>query len=86
MGLVGLPKRKRCEIVAAAGITIGQYSILAALYCVQSMPLLKLAARVELDRTTLTRSVARALTVSIELGSNDNRVRAISVTEAGVRS
>ncbi len=76
------------EHLRPAGITIGQYSILAALYYVQSMPLLKLAARLELDRTTLTRSVARLDRdglVSIERGSNDNRVRAISITEAGVR-
>jgi DNA-binding MarR family transcriptional regulator len=73
------------EHLRPAGVRIGQYSILAALYYVQSMPLLKLAARLELDRTTLTRSVARLDRdglISIELGSSDNRVRAISITEA----
>jgi len=63
------------EHLRPAGVRIGQYS----------MPLLKLAARLELDRTTLTRSVARLDRdglISIELGSSDNRVRAISITEA----
>jgi DNA-binding MarR family transcriptional regulator len=49
------------------------------------MPLLKLAARLELDRTRSVARLDRDGLVLIELGSNDNRVRAISITEAGVR-
>jgi DNA-binding MarR family transcriptional regulator len=76
------------EHLRPAGITIGQYSMLAALYYVLSMPLRKLARRLELDRTTLTRSIARLERdefVSIELDPNDNRVRRISITEKGLR-
>lgn len=62
--------------------------MLAALYYVPSMPLRKLARRLELDRTTLTRSIARLERdefVSIGLDPNDNRVRMISITETGLR-
>src|SRR5258708_12084083 len=44
------------DYLRPAGITIGQYSVLAALYYVPSMPLRKLAQRLEMDRTTLTRT------------------------------
>jgi len=47
------------EHLRPAGLTISQYGILAALYYVPSLPLLKLAKRLETERTTLTRSVAR---------------------------
>ncbi len=62
--------------------------MLAALYYVTSMPLRKLARRLELDRTTLTRSIARLERdefVSIDLDPNDNRVRMIAITEKGLR-
>jgi DNA-binding MarR family transcriptional regulator len=76
------------EHLRPAGITIGQYSVLAALYYVPSLPLRKLAGRLELDRTTLTRGLARLERdglVSIDLDPNDTRVRAISITEAGLQ-
>ena len=69
------------------GITIGQYSVLAALYYVPSMPLRKLALRLEMDRTTLTRSLARLDRdglVTITLDPEDTRVRSISITHAGL--
>jgi DNA-binding MarR family transcriptional regulator len=76
------------EYLRPAGLTIGQYSILAALYYVPSMPLLKLAQRLELDRTTLTRTLARLERdgfVSIALDAEDNRVRSISITDTGLK-
>jgi len=76
------------EQLRPAGITIGQYSVLAALYYVPSMPLRKLARRLELDRTTLTRSIARLERdelVSVDLDPNDNRVRMIAITDDGLR-
>ncbi|MCC8936590.1 MarR family transcriptional regulator [Bradyrhizobium sp. Arg68] len=71
----------------AAGITIGQYSLLAALYYVPSMSVKKLANRLEMDRTTLTRSLARLDRdgfVAISSGAEDTRVRSVSITEAGL--
>lgn len=76
------------EHLRPTGITINQYSVLAALYYSPSIPLQKLAAKLELDRTTLTRSIARlerdGLT-SIKFDPSDSRVRAVSITEAGVQ-
>jgi len=76
------------EHLRPAGLTISQYGILAALYYVPSLPLLKLAKRLETERTTLTRSVARLERdglVSIEADPEDTRVRAVAITEAGLR-
>ena len=69
------------------GLTIGQYLVLAALYDVSSIPLQKLATRLEVDRTTLTRSLARLEEgglISIALASEDARVRMIAITDGGV--
>src|SRR5712671_755956 len=76
------------DYLRPTGITIGQYSVLAALYYVPSMPLRKLAKRLEMDRTTLTRSLARLERdelVSVDLDPNDNRVRMIAITDDGLR-
>jgi DNA-binding MarR family transcriptional regulator len=76
------------EHLRPAGITISQYGVLAALYYVCSMPLLKLAKRLETDRTTLTRSLERLERdglVSIGLDPEDTRIRAIAITEAGLQ-
>lgn len=76
------------DYLRAAGLTIGQYSALATLYYVPSMPMNKLAARLEMDRTTLTRSLAileRNRLISIEQDSEDTRVRAISITNIGLK-
>jgi DNA-binding MarR family transcriptional regulator len=75
------------DCLRPTGITIGQYSVLAALYYVPSMPLRKLAQRLEMDRTTLTRSLARLDRdglVTITLDPEDTRVRSISITHAGL--
>src|ERR1700757_3969991 len=66
------------ECLRQTGITIGQYSVLAALYYVPSMPLRKLAQRLGMDRTTLTRSLApldRDGLVTVTLDPKDTRVR-----------
>lgn len=76
------------EHLRPTGLTIGQYSVLAALYYVPSMPLSKMASKLELDRTTLTRSLARLERdgfVSISLAPEDTRVRMISMTETGLQ-
>lgn len=75
------------EHLRPAGITISQYSVLAALYYVPSLPLLKLANRLETDRTTLTRSLERLERdglVSIGPDPEDTRIRAIAITGAGL--
>ncbi len=75
------------DYLRPTGITIGQYSVLAALYYVPSMPLRKLAKRLEMDRTTLTRSLARLDRdglITITLDPEDTRVRCISITQAGM--
>lgn len=76
------------DYLRPVGLTIGQYSALAALYYVPSMPMNKLATRLEMDRTTLTRSLAileRDRLISIEQDSEDTRVRAISITGIGLQ-
>ena len=74
------------EHLRATGLTIGQYSVLAKLYFVPSIPLRKLATKLEMDRTTLTRSLSRLERdglISISLDSKDARVRSISMTDVG---
>lgn len=76
------------DYLRPTGLTIGQYSALAALYYVPSMPMSKLATRLEMDRTTLTRSLAileRDRLISIEPDAEDTRIRAISITNAGLQ-
>ena len=76
------------DYLRPTGLTIGQYSALAALYYVPSMPMNKLANRLEMDRTTLTRSLAileRDRLISIEADPEDTRVRAISITGSGLQ-
>lgn len=75
------------DYLRPTGLTIGQYSALAALYYVPSMPMSKLATRLEMDRTTLTRGLAileRDRLISIEPDIEDTRVRAISITKLGL--
>jgi DNA-binding MarR family transcriptional regulator len=75
------------DCLRPTGLTIGQYSVLAALYYVPSVPLQKLATRLEMDRTTLTRSLARlgeGGLISIALDPDDSRVRMVAITDGGV--
>jgi DNA-binding MarR family transcriptional regulator len=76
------------ECLQPTGLTISQYSILATLYYVPAMPVRKLATKLELDRTSLTRSLARLEYqgfVAAGADPNDDRVRLISITEAGLQ-
>lgn len=76
------------EHLRPVGLTISQYGVLAALYYVPSMPLLKLAKKLETDRTTLTRSLERLERdglVSIGPDPEDTRIRAIAITETGLQ-
>lgn len=75
------------DYLRPTGLTIGQYSVLAALYDVSSLPLQKLAIRLGADRTTLTRSLARleeGRLISIALASEDARVHMIAITDGGL--
>ncbi|MCA6098402.1 MarR family winged helix-turn-helix transcriptional regulator [Bradyrhizobium australafricanum] len=76
------------EHLQPAGLTISQYSVLAALYYVSAMPLRKLANKLELDRTTLTRSLARLEQqgfISATIDATDSRIRSIAITDAGLQ-
>jgi DNA-binding MarR family transcriptional regulator len=76
------------EFLRPVGLTIGQYSVLAALYYVPSMQLSKMASRLEMDRTTLTRSLARLERdkyLTIMLSPEDSRIRLVAMTEPGLR-
>ncbi len=76
------------DYLRPVGLTIGQYSVLAALYYVPSTPMKKLANRLEMDRTTLARSLAileRDGLISMESDPEDTRVRSISMTNTGLQ-
>jgi DNA-binding MarR family transcriptional regulator len=75
------------QCLAPAGLSIGQYSVLAALYYAEAAPMKKLATRLEMDRTSLTRALApleRDGLVVIRLKDADRRSRLISLTSAGL--
>ena len=68
------------------GLTMGQFTTLAALLRPDPVPLSALADQLGMDRTTLTRDLAplerRGLVGSVP-SPDDGRVRAIELTEAG---
>ncbi len=71
-----------------AGLKATQFTVLAALAERGELPLTRLAAALEMDRTTLTRNlrplVARGL---IEAGRDDDRrVRRLRLTDEGART
>lgn len=74
--------------LAPLGITTNAYSILARLDREGSQPLGALAARLAMDRTTLSREViplCDAGLVDIVSGELDRRQRMLSLTPAGAR-
>jgi DNA-binding MarR family transcriptional regulator len=74
--------------LAPLGITTNAYSILARLDREGSQPLGALAARLAMDRTTLSREVTPlcdAGLVDIVSGELDRRQRMLSLTPAGAR-
>jgi len=75
------------QFLAPAGLSIGQYSVLAAIYYSEGIPMKKLAARLQMDRTSLTRTLGpleREGLIVIRLGDEDRRSRLISLTSAGL--
>lgn len=74
------------ESLREAGIKPTQFTILAALANVGSVPLSKLASALSIERTGLTRNLnvlERNGWVKIEAGENDARQRVISLSQAG---
>jgi len=72
--------------LAPAGITTNAYSILARLDREGRLPLGALAARLAMDRTTLSREVAPLVDaglVDAEPCPDDRRKRLLSLTDAG---
>lgn len=74
--------------LAPAGITTNAYSILARLEREGAQPLGTLAARLAMDRTTLSREIAPLIDDSLVAaapGELDRRQRVLSLTSAGAR-
>jgi DNA-binding MarR family transcriptional regulator len=75
------------RMLEPSGVTAAQFSLLAALYYTRSMPIKKLAQRLVMDRTTLSRNLAplqrRKLVESTE-DPGDLRIRKVSLTAAGL--
>lgn len=70
------------------GLTTAQFSLLAALYYVESVSVTDLAARLVMDRTTLSRSLDPLLRdglVNVQTGE-DRRVRLINISGKGLES
>lgn len=72
-------------LLAPAGLTLPQFSILRNLQRLGPQPISRLAAEVRLDRTTLTRNLQPLLSRRwIEIGGGaDLRQRTVSLTRAG---
>jgi DNA-binding MarR family transcriptional regulator len=67
------------------GITINQFSVLAALMIADKLPLGELAKHIGVDRTTMTRNLAlceRMGWVRLDTGG-DRRVRLVRISDAG---
>jgi len=75
------------EALEPVGLSIGQYSLLAALYYSDATPVKKLASRLQMDRTSLTRALApleRERLLIVKEDPADGRSRLISLTPAGL--
>jgi DNA-binding MarR family transcriptional regulator len=73
--------------LAPAGITIAQFNLLITLQLSSGLPITKLAAALDFERTTLTRNLGhleRKGLVSFAAGT-DTRQRLVSITKAGQR-
>lgn len=77
------------KILEPSGMTITQFSVLAALYYARSIPMKKLAQRLVMDRTTLTRTLSpleqRKLVV-FEDDPKDLRTRKVNLTVEGLEA
>ena len=67
------------------GLTINQFSLLSTLILAGPLPMTALAARLGIDRTTLTRNVGLSRSVGFvrEARAGDARMRLIEITPAG---
>ena len=71
------------------GLTNGQFSLMMPLNVPEPMKLGQLAMFLAMDRTTLTaalKSLERQGLVEVSVDKNDNRVRRLSLTEAGLET
>jgi DNA-binding MarR family transcriptional regulator len=75
------------KAVAPVGIRSTQFSLLVAIHLAGKMSLTDLAARLDLDRTTLTRNVQLLMREGFcrEAAVTDRRRRLLTLTEAGER-
>src|SRR5260221_13627922 len=76
-------------ILDPSGLTIAQFSLLAALYYTRSIPIKKLARRLVIDRTTLSRNLApleRCNLVELIEDPDDLRIRKVSLTAQGLEA
>ncbi len=74
------------EALKGSGLKITQFSILAALYYAPDVPLSKLARRLVIDRTTLTRNLrllVRDGLVVLNENPGDKRERRVALTDRG---
>lgn len=72
--------------LAAHGLTVTQYSLIAMLARDGGMPLGRLAEKIGMDRTSMTRTIrplAKAGYVAMTPRKGDRRIRDVTVTEKG---
>ena len=78
--------RRYEEALRPLGVTMGQFTTLAALARPEPVPLTALADQLGMDRTTMTRDLApleRRGLVRSSPSKKDRRIRAIALTDAG---
>src|SRR5260221_4693482 len=76
-------------ILEPSGLTIAQFSLLAALYYTRSIPMKKLARRLVMERTTLTRNLApleRRNLIELVGDRDDRRIRMVTLTAQGLEA
>jgi DNA-binding MarR family transcriptional regulator len=81
--------REYNRVLAPAGLTVNQYSILARLRRVGPLPLSAAADRLGLDRTSLSRELRPLVDAGlVETGTDerDRRKRIVAITGAGVEA
>jgi DNA-binding MarR family transcriptional regulator len=77
------------RMLEPSGMTVAQFSLLAALYYTRSMPIKKLAQRLVMDRTTLSRNLEplqRRKFVEFIEDAGDLRIRKVSLTADGLEA
>ncbi|MEO4002147.1 MarR family winged helix-turn-helix transcriptional regulator [Mesorhizobium sp. CAU 1732] len=74
------------RLLEPSGLTTAQFSLLAALYYADAVPMTRLAEKLVLDRSTLTRTLApleREGLVEVRPGA-DRRVRVVAISVRGL--